>query len=245
VACFVDIHSHVVPSGDDGAQSLAHGRDLCAEAFGHGTSVLFATPHVWPRLPLTAERERAVRAAHDVLRGQVPLELRLGFELTPTRALLQEDPRRYELEGTNVALLDTPFVEPLDLLFALAEHVEEEGLRPVLAHPERAAAVELEREVLEDFVSRGWLLQVNATSLLGYHGPAAEELGWWLIDSRLAALVASDGHRTARPARLDRAFAVVQARVGDGAVALFDGSALGVTAASVEPTRSRAASRGA
>jgi len=108
--------------------------------------VLFATPHVWPMLPLTLERERAVRAAHDVLRSQVPLELRLGFELTPTPALLEEDLRRYELEGVNAALLDTPFVGPLDLLFTLAERAEAQGLCPVLAHPERAQAVEFERE---------------------------------------------------------------------------------------------------
>jgi protein-tyrosine phosphatase len=207
--------------------------------------VLFATPHVWPMLPLTLERERAVRAAHDVLRSQVPLELRLGFELTPTPALLEEDLRRYELEGVNAALLDTPFVGPLDLLFTLAERAEAQGLCPVLAHPERAQAVELEREALEDFSARGWLLQVNGSSLLGYHGPAAEELGWWLVGSRLAALVASDGHRTARPARLDLAFAAVQARVGEDAAALFGGVALRVTAASAEPTRSRAASTGA
>lgn len=243
---FVDVHSHVLPSGDDGAQSLAHGRDLCVQASRHGTAVLFATPHVWPSLPLTAEREGTLRAAHDVLRAQVPLELRLGFELTPTAALLQDDLRRYELEGTNAALLDTPFVGPLDLLYALAERVEAQGLRPVLAHPERAQAVELEREVLEDFSSRGWLMQVNGSSLLGYHGPAAEELGWWLVERRLATLVASDGHRTARPARLDRSFAAARARVGEGAAALFDGAALGISAAtSAEPTRSRAASTGA
>jgi len=244
VSFFVDVHSHVVPSGDDGARSLADGCELCTDAAGHGTTLLFATPHVWPSLPLTDGRERAVCAAYDVLRARAPLELRLGFELTPTRALLAENLRRYALEGTDSVLLDTPFVGPLDLLTSLAERAEAQGLLPLLAHPERSEAAWLEREVLEHLAVRGWLLQVNATSLLGYHGPAAEELGWWLVETDLAALVASDGHRPARPARLDRAFEAVLARVGEGAVTLFDGSALGL-AASVEPTRSRAASTGA
>ena len=58
---FVDVHSHVVPSGDDGARSIEEGLDLCRAAVAAGTSVLFATPHVWPMLPLTLERGYSAR----------------------------------------------------------------------------------------------------------------------------------------------------------------------------------------
>ena len=59
---FVDVHSHVVPSGDDGAQRVVEGLGLCREAAAHGTAILYATPHIWPHLTLTEERERTVRA---------------------------------------------------------------------------------------------------------------------------------------------------------------------------------------
>jgi protein-tyrosine phosphatase len=242
---FVDVHSHVVPSGDDGAQTCEEGLELCAEAAAHGTIVLYATPHVWPSLPLSREREREVRAAFDYLRRKAPLELRLGFELTPTARLLEEDLRRYALEGTGVVLLDTPFVGPLDLLVALAERAESRGLRPLLAHPERAEVVQVDPGLVEGLAGRGWLLQVNSTSLLGYHGPGPEKIAWNLVERGLADLVASDGHRGARPARLDGAFAAVRARVGEGARSLFDGRALGPDVVSTRPTRSRAASTGA
>jgi protein-tyrosine phosphatase len=242
VARFVDVHSHVVPSGDDGARSIGNGLELCADAAEHGTGLLFATPHVWPALPLTVERERAIRASLDELQAQAPLELRLGFELTPTAALLCEDLRRYELQGTGAVLLDTPFVGPLDPLAALAERAEAQGLRVLLAHPERAEPAQAHRSSLERLAERGWLLQVNGSSLLGYHGAAAKAVGWWLVEQGLADFVASDGHRLARPARLDRAFSAVEARVGEGAAALFDGSPLGV---STERPRSREASTGA
>ena len=74
---------------------------LCREAPRHGTRILFATPHVWPELPLTAEREEEIRAAYERIRPRRGLELRLGFELTPAPRLLDEDPRRYVLEGTD------------------------------------------------------------------------------------------------------------------------------------------------
>jgi tyrosine-protein phosphatase YwqE len=76
---FVDVHSHVVPSGDDGAQSQEDGLALCRVAREHATTLLFATPHVWGHLPLTPEREVHVRAAYARLRAVAPLELRLGF----------------------------------------------------------------------------------------------------------------------------------------------------------------------
>ena len=58
---FVDCHSHVVPSGDDGAATIQDGLALCQSAAQHGTAVLFATPHVWPYFTLSEERELEIR----------------------------------------------------------------------------------------------------------------------------------------------------------------------------------------
>ena len=242
---FVDCHSHVVPSGDDGAGSIVDGAALCADAAEHGTAVLFATPHIWPHLPLTPERRRGIEEAYAILRAEVDLELRLGYELTPSQALLADDLHAYVLAGTVCVLLDTPFTGPLDLLVGLAERAESAGLRPLIAHPERSEASRADPAVVHDLAARGWHLQVNATSLLGRHGDEAEAIGWGLIESGLAALVASDGHRLSRPARLDDAFAAVSARVGESAGRMFDGSALGLSPVSAGSTRSRAASTGA
>jgi protein-tyrosine phosphatase len=242
VLAFVDCHSHVVPSGDDGAVSVGDGRALCRSAAQHGTGVLFATPHVWPHLPLTPERERAVRAAFEEVRIGAGLELRLGFELTPSPALLAEDAERYVLDGTDRVLLEVDFTGPADLTFALADHVERSGLRPVIAHPERTEAVLDDPSVADELAARGWTLQVNASSLTGRHGPAIEELGWSLVEGGLAGVVASDGHRMTRPAHLDEAYRLVRDRLGERADELFDGSSLGVTPSR---TASRAASPGA
>jgi protein-tyrosine phosphatase len=243
VGPFVDCHSHVVPSGDDGVGSVEEGLALCRSAAAHGTAVLFATPHVWPYFVLTDEREAEVREAYAKMRLRAGLDLRLGFELTPTRALLREDPRRYVLDGTDCVLLEVPFAGPADLVFALAEHIENAGLRPVIAHPERTEAVLAEPRIADELAARGWTLQVNATSLVGRHGPEPEALGWSLLESGTATAVASDGHRATRPAHLDEAYTLTQRRLRDRALQLFDGTALGLAMQS--PTASRAASQGA
>lgn len=228
---FVDVHSHVVPSGDDGVATVGEGRELCREAGRRGTRILYATPHVWPHFPLDPERERAVRAAFVELAPQAGLELRLGFELTPSRWLLEEDLGRYELQGTGAVLIEVPFTGPADLVFALAERAEAQGLRPVIAHPERTDAVLAEPKLARELVGRGWLLQVNGSSLLGRDGPEVEELGWRLLENGTAAIVASDGHRRTRPPHLEEAYVLAEQRFGPSVLRLFDGSALGLAEA--------------
>jgi protein-tyrosine phosphatase len=238
---FVDCHSHVVPSGDDGATTIEDGIALCREAARRGTAILFATPHVWPQLQLPPDRDAQIRTAYERVRTHAVLELRLGYELTPDPRLLDEDARRFVLEGTDFVLMEVPFLGPADLLVALAEHAEAAGLRPVIAHPERTEAV-LDRPALADeLAERGWLLQVNATSLLGRHGDDPADVGWDLLERGVARIVGSDGHRPTRPPHLDEAYDVAVHRLGEErANPLFDGAALGLTA-----TRSRPASRAA
>jgi protein-tyrosine phosphatase len=232
---FVDIHSHVVPSGDDGVGSVSEGLALARDALAHGTRLLYATPHVSPQLPLTDERGRAIRTAYEKLRERVPLELRLGFELTPMPSLLDEDSRRYVLEGTEHVLVEIPFLGSADLFLEVGDWIVEAGLTPIVAHPERTDAVLTNPALVDELAGRGWPLQVNASSLLGRHTAEMEREGWRLIDEGLATLVASDGHRATRPMLLDGAYELVRARVGEErALRLFDGSALGFRPARAE-----------
>jgi protein-tyrosine phosphatase len=234
---FVDIHSHVVPSGDDGVQSVSEGLALGRDAFEHGTRVLYATPHVGPHVPRFDEgRERRIERAFEELREALPLELRLGFELTPMPSLLDDDPWRYVLEGTEHVLVEIPFLGSADLFLEVGEWVERAGLTPIVAHPERTEAVLMNPGLADELAERGWPLQVNATSLLGYHSPEMERESWRLIDDGLASFVASDGHRATRPMLLDGAYELTHARVGaQRAMRLFDGSALGVASRAPQP----------
>ena len=226
---FVDVHSHVVPSGDDGVSSAEAGLELCVEAARRGTSVLYATPHVWPHLPLSREREEAIRREHARMVPRAAahgLTLELGFELTPAVELLDDDLTRYRLGPTPAALMELPFAGPLDVAERVAEEIEAAGLTPIIAHPERADDVIENPAIAAGYAERGWLLQVNATSLLGRHGPDPAETGWLLVERGLASLVASDGHRATRPPYLDEAYELVRGRIGERADALFDGRAL-------------------
>lgn len=234
---FVDVHSHVVPSGDDGARSLEEGLALCRLAFEAGTRILFATPHAhapWDSYPRTPERDRLYDVSFPEMRDEVArwgLDLRRGWEVYPTE-IAGSRPAELVLEGTRGVLIEFPGAwldidDPIAIVAEAAAEVEAASLVPVLAHPERCRAVAADPRVVGPLAERGWLLCLNAPSLLGGHGAAAEGAAWALLEADVVALVASDSHRASRPPVLDGAFQVVRDRLGrDAALPLFDGRAL-------------------
>ena len=238
---FVDIHSHVIPSGDDGVRSVEDGMALLRETAHRGTVTQFGTPHVTDGHPLTRRRRRRVEDAHQRMAersAEFGLRLELGWELSPLQSLLYLDPADLRLGDLPACLLELPLphTRPRNLsrFEECARHIEASGLTPVLGHPERCHPVQECPDLLRPMAEAGRLLQVNGDSLLGRNGDSAQATGWWMIDQGLCHLVASDGHRASRPPYLDRAFAAVAARIGeDAARPLFDGSAL-------EPLRAQA-----
>jgi protein-tyrosine phosphatase len=229
----VDTHSHVVPSGDDGVRSVDEGVALVLEAAARGTALQYATPHAMRQIPVTPARRREVEDAARAMRAQLGgrVALRLGWELSAQPWLLDADPRDFRLEGLEACLLELPLPHThptsLDLLVRCAEHIEGAGLVPLLGHPERCPLVIRRPDAARELAERGWLLQVNASSLLGDHGRDAERTGWWLVEHGLVDVVGSDGHRAARPPFLDAALRAVERRLGpERALPLFTGAAL-------------------
>jgi protein-tyrosine phosphatase len=234
---FVDVHAHVVPSGDDGAVSVEQGLELCRLAAEAGTRVLFATPHAhasWDTFPRTTARERIFDAAYPVMRAIVAewgLDLRRGWEVYPS-VVDDTDPAELRLAGTSAVLVEFPgwwldVADPIPLVTAACERIEAAGLVPVLAHPERCPAVAAAPELVAPLAERGWLVCLNAPSLLGEHGATSERAAWKLLEAGVVSLAASDAHGFERPPTLDRAFRAVEQRHGrDRALPLFDGSPL-------------------
>lgn len=234
---FVDVHSHVVPSRDDGAVTVEEGIELCRMAAAAGTRMLFATPHMHgpgDSYPWSAARELVFEESFPHVRDGAAafgLDVRRGREVFPSE-VFHHDAETMLLEGTAAVLVELPgfwldTTRQLELVERACEHLDAAGLTPVLAHPERCREVAADPRRVLPFVERGWLLCLNAPSLVGDHGRTAERVAWELLELDAVALVASDGHRAHRPPEMDGAHLAAYARLGEErARRLFDGSAL-------------------
>ena len=151
MTAFVDVHSHVVPSGDDGARTIEDGLELCRIALEAGTAILFATPHAhapWDTFPRTPERDALYAQTLAQMKAEVAewgLDLRRGWEVYPSEAT-RLDPAELVLEGTRAVLLEFPgswleIDDAIDVVADGAAAVRAAGLVPVLAHPERCRPV--------------------------------------------------------------------------------------------------------
>ena len=209
---YVDLHCHLIPGLDDGAPTMdatvAHARRLAAA----GVHDVACTPHIkrmdFPLIEIArlAElRERAKRAIDD--RG-IDVRLHGGGELAHEEALvLGADELELIAQGPDDArwlLLECPFAGVGHDFVEAAERLWELGYGVLIAHPERTATIPGAEQRVRSLAARGALVQVNATSFLGRHGPRAEAGAHRLLHEGLVWCLASDGHPGTRDDTLDR-----------------------------------------
>jgi len=207
----IDLHAHLLPGIDDGAQTLEESRAIARAAVTDGVDAIAATPHVRSDFPTTVEQmERGVAELRaDFDREGIPVQVLHGGEidLEALRGLEAETVRRFTLAQTGVhLLLEFPYSGwPLGLdqeIFSLRAA----GLSPLLAHPERNAEVQARPERLEELVRLGASVQITAASLEGRLGKPSREASFRLLELGLVDVLASDLHTPAvREARLGAA----------------------------------------
>lgn len=193
----VDLHFHLLPGVDDGPATMAESLELARAAVADGTATVLATPHVRPDFVTdVAELPERARELEDALaRARVGLRVVLGGELGHQMVgrLSQADLELIAIgpPGGRWLLLESPFAG-FDADFEdAAEELRERGFGIVLAHPERTPSG---GATLREELARGTLLQVNAASLLGLNGSAAERTARGLVLGGEAAVIASDAH---------------------------------------------------
>lgn len=200
-----DLHTHVAPGVDDGAVDMDHALRYLREDVERGVRRVLATPHLpasWAESSYRREAERAYRSLRTRVRRDLPeLELELAFEVRLDGGGV--DPRDEGLwlgPGGHVLVEFDGFRVPSDPMAPLRPLLEE-GLRPILAHPERFRDAGEELAWADELREEGVLLCLNAGSLIGTHGERAGRGARTLLARGAADLVASDQH--ARPDRAE------------------------------------------
>lgn len=216
----IDIHTHILPGLDDGAQSIEETLAMARMAALAGDRILFATPHLTTARELEKSREIAERVATAqaaIHTAEIPITLVAGAEVYPMPEIIDAIEQGMPLTmGTHgrYLLLDSPQADlPLgfdDLIFQL----QLRRITPILAHPERISAVQRTPQMLEGLLHRGMLLQVTVGSLLGEFGELARRTGMALIKSQWVHFLASDAHKPAGPLRCPGVASAVQRLAG-------------------------------
>jgi protein-tyrosine phosphatase len=213
-----ELHFHLLPGVDDGPADDAEAVDLARLAIADKTSRIVTTPHV-RFVEVEALGELTARCRAVLCQAGLELEVCAGGELSPDD-VASLDQTQLELlahgpSGGRWLLLEAPLFDGETDLDAAAEELRRRGFGVLIGHPERSPSTP--RSVIRRQVARGAVLQLNASSLTGDHGPEARLAAIELARSGLPFVVASDAHSPARPPRLTSAATALAAAGVDAA----------------------------
>lgn len=203
---FIDIHTHILPGLDDGAQTIDDSLQMAQVAFNDGTTILVATPHV-RTVTFDNRKDDILIAAADLNKELTAKGIDL-LVLPGAEYYLEPDLPQRLADGELLTINDAGrhlMIEFPSLL--IPEHAERilyeiqlQGVTPIIAHPERNFAFSNNPELLQAYVRRGILAQVTSTSITGLFGPKVRKTALKFVQTGLVQIMASDGHTAGKRA---------------------------------------------
>lgn len=219
----IDIHSHVLPGMDDGANDVAEALAMLRAAEGAGVKAIAATPHIYDvsRPDLGREVDAAVRKLRrEAAEEGIGVEIFSGGELVMEPGLAELVARNPQITlgglGKYVLVEFSMFQVP-PFAGQVVSEMKEAGLVPVIAHPTRSWGVVSTPELVRELVERGAMVQINTGSLLGRFGGSARDAALFLLEEGLAHVVASDCHSVEAVGMFVEGIEVIRNVLGDEA----------------------------
>lgn len=191
----IDIHTHILPGVDDGAQDIAESVAMLQMAADDGTTVVVLTPHL--NLQYNFDPCQAEGAITQLQAHTDRIKLYSGCELLVTPENLERVfacAGLYTIADGKSLLIELPDDFAPELTLGIIQRLLEAGLQPVVAHPERNRVLQRNYKSLGDLVEAGAYLQVTGQSLLGGFGSVAGSVSDYLLRHGLAHCIASDAH---------------------------------------------------
>ena len=214
-----DIHCHILPYVDDGAEQKEESMALLESQFQQGVRVVCLTPHLRKGMFETPDEEifrqfEKMKQSAQVFNRR--LHLYLSREYYCDSSFIQRVEEGEVIPMGNGSYLLTEFSTRYSKqeVYEFIKLIRKSGYRPLIAHVERFPLLK-DLNCVEKMIHLGAKIQVNAGSLLGREGIRQALWTRKLIKSHLVHVVASDAHDTEnRPPELKKAAGYLQRIVG-------------------------------
>lgn len=193
-----DIHCHVVPGIDDGSPDAGTSADLIERMQGWDVSRILASPHVtkttFENSPETIGPAMAALRAELSRRGN-DIEIDHHAEYRIDELLMDNINRKSLMTLPNdYILIENSFIQEPWNLEQLVFDLQIQGLRPILAHPERYAYYHSRPKRFEELHNMGLMLQINLLSLADAYGGREAKIARELLRKGLVDFIGTDLH---------------------------------------------------
>jgi len=196
-----DMHSHLIPSIDDGSPDVATSLQLIKGLIDLGYKKIITTPHImWDMYKNSPE---TIMPGYEAVKNEIRKNnLNVEFEVAAEyflddhfEKLVDSDAPLLTFKG-NLILVEFSFVtQPVELKSILFK-LQIKGYQPVIAHPERYLYLGAQKHWYEEMKDTGCLFQLNILSLSGFYGKGPVELSQYLIKQKYYNLIGTDLHNS-------------------------------------------------
>ena len=195
---YVDMHCHILPGVDDGSKHMEMSLKMLEMEYRQGVRGIVLTPHCYAG----RTQPELIKVRYDELAAQAQkrfpqMRLYLGNELMYSDTIVEElsAGNAYTINGTNYVLVEFFTELSWKQLSSAMRRIGMEGYRPILAHMERYECLMHHTERVDELISQGVVMQMNAESVTGglFDRQAAECRK--LIESGRIHLLGTDAHR--------------------------------------------------
>ncbi|MEO6882511.1 MAG: CpsB/CapC family capsule biosynthesis tyrosine phosphatase [Bacteroidia bacterium] len=194
-----DVHSHLIPGIDDGAQTMDDSINLIKELYHLGFKKIITTPHTMS--DFYRNTSETILGGMEKVRVElknagIPVQLEAASEYYLDYDFEQKIEKEPLLTfgKKKYLLFELSFINPPDNLYQAIFNMQMKGYKPVLAHPERYNYWHRNFSKYEDLIEKGVLLQVNLSSLAGYYSPETKKIAEQMIEKNMISLLGTDCH---------------------------------------------------
>ncbi len=197
----VDIHSHILPGIDDGAEDIYETLEMAKMAADSGVTAIVATPHC--NIPEVYDNyfgkeyiENYQKAAEAVQKEGIPIKICPGMEVFATEniAELIIEKKIMPINQSRYILVEFSFDEDPGFAFHVLKRMKEVHAIPVIAHAERYHFVQDNPHICYQWRKRGYVVQVNKGSFEGRFGKLARKTAYRMLSHNMISAIASDAH---------------------------------------------------
>ncbi|WP_395074221.1 tyrosine-protein phosphatase [Flavobacterium sp.] len=195
---YIDIHSHLLPNIDDGAQNFQDTVFLIERLKNMGMSEFITTPHIyetfWNNSTISIQEKEQETISNLRLQSiEIPLKAAAEYFIDDHFIELFKKGEILTLKD-NYVLVEISYLKAPINIYNTIFDLQVAGYRPVLAHPERYSYYHKNFNEYLKLKDAGCLFQLNLLSTVGYYGEVVFEAGKKLLNNGLIDFVGSDVH---------------------------------------------------
>lgn len=230
----IDIHSHILPNIDHGAKDMQTTMKMLRIAEEQGTTIIVGTPHYYEDIldihyndVLTVLDEVKKEAKAIGLKIEVYAGQEVHFHIGLARKY--KEGRLGTINASRYMLLELPNRELTQDIFNEIYLLQQEGVIPIIAHPERHKTLLRNNKEISKLLNKGYLFQLNGGSLLGQFNDKVKSNAEEFLKMGLYSFIGSDSHSDAeRGTGLKEALYAIEKLVGKDVINTFSENGLKV-----------------